>query len=382
MNTNEVLPYARYRLLDAFRGMAILWIVVFHLLISVSDTAGFIFGSIIKNGFLGVSVFFVISGYGIAASHFSHSPSAHVFLIRRLTRIYPCYWWSLLFAAFIIPLLQELVLAFKTHSFTFLWPYTFFDLIQVITLTKVFSASSWGLNTAFDPYNGPVWYLAVIVQIYVFVALCVHMRRHTFVLLYCLYISSLLTYVPSIKNLLPYGIFIPYFAQCFIGYIVYQLLRRDTSFHQKVIVASVSLFPLIIIYIFAVNDVHYLSLSCATISGFVFLLLHRYDAQCERLLIFRVFYILGMFSYSLYLLHFPLRILGSMIAKNIFSFVGGFGQPFVVTVIAIVISFIWYLFFEKPSCQIDVIKSLLSPIGTISSGIDQCKTIISGTKLQ
>jgi len=36
----------------------------------------------------------------------------------------------------------------------------------------------------------------------------------------------------------------------------------------------------------------------------------------------------------------------------------------------ITLSFIWYLFFEKPSSQINVLKCLASPINTIASGIN------------
>ena len=106
----------RYKLLDAFRGLAILWIVCFHLL---DRQYGSVLNTIIKHGYLGVSVFFVISGYGIAAltSHTVQQP--HSFLLRRIQKIYPLYWWSILFAAFIIPIFHSAVLIFKTGSFSF-----------------------------------------------------------------------------------------------------------------------------------------------------------------------------------------------------------------------------------------------------------------------
>src|SRR6267143_1894726 len=95
----------RYKLLDAFRGLAILWIVCFHLLPSDKEYYGFFINTLIKHGYLGVSIFLVISGYGIAAltSSAAHYHQPHIILKRRLKKIYFSYWWSLLISALIIP---------------------------------------------------------------------------------------------------------------------------------------------------------------------------------------------------------------------------------------------------------------------------------------
>ena len=58
----------RYRLLDAFRGIAIIWIVCYHILQDVREEYGKILNYIISHGALGIQIFFVISGYGIAFS--------------------------------------------------------------------------------------------------------------------------------------------------------------------------------------------------------------------------------------------------------------------------------------------------------------------------
>ena len=58
----------RFAILDGFRGLAILWIVCYHLLPDVQKYYDPALDTIIAHGFLGVSIFFVISGYGIASS--------------------------------------------------------------------------------------------------------------------------------------------------------------------------------------------------------------------------------------------------------------------------------------------------------------------------
>ena len=101
----------RYRLLDAWRGFACLIVVLHH--------AGFVLvGSVVGGGVgtwqatlagwtrtvyhrmdLGVPLFFVISGYCIAASmdaHRTRRASSWRFLGRRIWRIYPPYWAAVL----------------------------------------------------------------------------------------------------------------------------------------------------------------------------------------------------------------------------------------------------------------------------------------------
>lgn len=368
MNIKSITPNGRYKLLDAFRGVAILWIVVFHLLASKHDYYGFILSTIIKNGYLGVSIFFVVSGYGIAASCFNRSELPHTFLFRRLKRIYPCYWWSLLFAAFVIPILYASALVLKTHSFKISWNYSFIDWVQVLSLTKVFSSSSWKLNLAFDPYNGPIWYLAVIVQIYIFVAVCLIFKNYFLKLLYVGFIASLLANFQTIHKILPFGIFLPYFVEFYIGFAIYHLLKADTNSQQRWLMASALTLPLIFVFLYRPMLIRYLPLSCATITGVLIFLLYRFDTLLSKYLLIKILFVFGIFSYSLYLMHFPLRILGVMIVKILLPFMDKPTQPIAVTAVVIVLSFIWYLFFEKPSNQIGVIQRLLSPIKTTTLG--------------
>ena len=99
----------RYRLLDAWRGVACLMVVIHHsgfclnwLEASSTDTgspARRLAVGFVRVMDLGVPIFFVISGYCIAASLESHrrrGGSSWHFLARRVGRIYPPYWVALL----------------------------------------------------------------------------------------------------------------------------------------------------------------------------------------------------------------------------------------------------------------------------------------------
>ena len=109
----------RYRMLDAWRGLACLLVVVHHAgdALAWSDTGAS--GSLdvlkwltvlaVRRMNLGVSLFFVISGYCIAASVEAtrrKDGSPWTFMSRRFWRIYPPYWAALFGFIAIVCLLQ------------------------------------------------------------------------------------------------------------------------------------------------------------------------------------------------------------------------------------------------------------------------------------
>lgn len=83
---------AREPWIDFLRGFASLGVVFFHLneVRNVDDE----YADIMSYGWLGVPVFFVISGYCVMISGLADS-SAGKFLIKRLMRVFPPYWASL-----------------------------------------------------------------------------------------------------------------------------------------------------------------------------------------------------------------------------------------------------------------------------------------------
>lgn len=90
---------SRYLTLDHWRGFASLWVLLFH---SNRGTPGLTpdwLGDFVSRGWLGVQVFFVVSGYCIAervARESQRSGSVTGFLRDRFLRIYPPYWMALL----------------------------------------------------------------------------------------------------------------------------------------------------------------------------------------------------------------------------------------------------------------------------------------------
>lgn len=82
----------RNHLVNLLRFFAASAVVLFHFNEPIAYIPN-IYRHLCKFGYLGVPVFFVISGYCIKIAQ-NHSKSARRFIIRRLFRIFPPYWFS------------------------------------------------------------------------------------------------------------------------------------------------------------------------------------------------------------------------------------------------------------------------------------------------
>lgn len=96
-------PYPRYHLLDPLRGVAIGCVLAVHLTGPGGAASAFrdFVSHAAQHGYLGVPLFFVISGYcisGAAARAGEAARPACQFLLHRIRRIFPPYWWSIALA--------------------------------------------------------------------------------------------------------------------------------------------------------------------------------------------------------------------------------------------------------------------------------------------
>src|SRR5262245_48025050 len=85
----------RFALLNYLRGVAALWVFAHHLAWARDEVTA---PGFILRGYLGVPMFFVISGYCLAAAARQardRGDSTVTFLTRRLLRIYPPLWAAL-----------------------------------------------------------------------------------------------------------------------------------------------------------------------------------------------------------------------------------------------------------------------------------------------
>src|SRR5271170_3108542 len=109
--------------IEGLRGIAVLWVVVFHYVALRSGQfadpvvewidASPVASIFVRNGFLGVDLFFLITGFLLTLPWFKRAlenrgnPSAREFYIRRARRILPAYYVQLAMLFFVfLPLLK------------------------------------------------------------------------------------------------------------------------------------------------------------------------------------------------------------------------------------------------------------------------------------
>ncbi len=176
--------------LDQLRGMAIFWVFTYHCVVVAfwpllgsgelkwdgwmrdwSVPASFLAVFPLTLGWIGVPMFFVVSGFCIHLSHVkSRKPGWKVFFIRRFFRIYPPYLAALLFFGLLFPWTRLHFSADILHTHAE-WFYSTMQMgVHVFLLHNFSEISVTGINPAF-------WSIAVEVQLYLLYPLVFWMLR-------------------------------------------------------------------------------------------------------------------------------------------------------------------------------------------------------------
>ena len=161
--------------LDGLRGVAVLWVVAFHvhaLRAKLGDPWVDAIASsryvepVVGAGYLGVDLFFLISGFLLAMPWFVHAaqgrsaPSARDFYARRLRRIVPAYYVQLVVLfAFVLPLLAG-ARYWRSDAYV----YAFNAVAHALFLHNTTPLTSGSMQV-----NGALWTLAVEAQFYLLI---------------------------------------------------------------------------------------------------------------------------------------------------------------------------------------------------------------------
>lgn len=162
--------------LDGLRGMALIWVVIFHLHVlhapgdpwmALADSSRFV-EPVLGAGYLGVDLFFLLSGFLLALPWFAHgmrglpAPSARAFYARRVRRIAPAYYAQLiLLFALVLPLLRGLDY----------WRSDLYVYLYNLVAHAAFLHNTTPLSSGSMQVNGALWTLAVEAQFYLLVPL-------------------------------------------------------------------------------------------------------------------------------------------------------------------------------------------------------------------
>ncbi|HZO91823.1 MAG TPA: acyltransferase [Chthonomonadaceae bacterium] len=316
-----------YKMLDAWRGFASLWVVMIHASSAFlpRDPQGAIrpLCAFAMLGYLGVQVFFVVSGYCIANSASvaleRESKSAPVrFMRARLRRIFPPCWWSLVFFAAVSILARRMVTSGWVGSSVLAQQDVLHQkplyFIANLTLTQCL------LKQPF--LSSPCWTLCYEVAFYGIVGLALLLlrgRNHQTLLtaLHMVTIAALCLLI-----LAPAYRFYPldFWPQFGLGIVVYDCVTQPRSRRARLLALVIGLQTLLLGFqrSFPISAMGFPSaqtyLFCL---GFAVTLLLAYphDQRISQWPGVKWLGAIGVFSYSLYLIHYLLVGCVSQIVK-------------------------------------------------------------------
>lgn len=279
---------ARYRTLDAWRGVAALGVVIFHCTNTTLTPSMGRWARVVLSGWAGVFVFFPISGYCILAALLrAENASVTEFMRRRWRRIVPPYWGSLA----LVIVVAYAASPFNGHKTAYLsigaanW-------ISVVTLTQVWV----GLPAVVNPVY---WTLCYEEQFYIVMALAllVSARWRLHLLFGVTFAATVYCSPLWADRFRVTGLFLSYWLSFAAGLAAYVWLHLPRSRSW-----AVTVFTCIAATLVYSHDP---ALSISTAAALAFIVLAPYDDAIAQTRAGAALIGLGLFSYSMYLVHAP-----------------------------------------------------------------------------
>lgn len=318
----------RFDLLDIVRGLAAVWVLTFHSQFSEAFRGALPWlHHVTRAGYLGVEVFFVVSGYCVTAAAMrglAKNESVKTFLYRRLHRIYPPFWCSIVVVVS-LPWLKSLWLGARSDGAEplyagFLW----YDWVMIASLAQAYRFPDLPLHHKFANVNIVYWTMALEVQFYLVTAAAYASRKWFWAVVLGLGILAVPWSVAGAPTWLNTGCFLPYWPNFVLGSLVYLAHSAGWTwawpFGRRAAIAGGATAGLI-----GSAMAGYLALGgrppSLTFAGIVAVglwCLLPVDAELRRRGLNRSRWLvpwfgLGAMSYSLYLIHFNLQKLPRLV---------------------------------------------------------------------
>ena len=341
---------ARYELLDPLRGIAILAVMLLHFFGGNDSGDSVVFDNIwplVQHGYLGVQLFFVISGYCITAALYgamNKKTPLRYFVIRRLRRIFPPFWISMMLVV-VLGLITITVL--KTPK-EVVFPLTKFDWLCNFFLIQ-------GPLHAVDA-NLVYWSLSIELQFYLVMAIALFCSRQTEAWL--VLVSVLFLAIGHLTTWKLWGTVIVYWSEFLCGIAAYFWLTRRMKWEwtPTLLVGLVLLDALLQARQYEVlmqpdgRLIKPLKLVFCLGCMSLMLGLRRFDEVICRWKPMRLLSWFGLISYSLYLTHVPV---GTRIFNLSRRMIGLDGMKWMLpaaasVIICTIFGWLFFRLFEKP----------------------------------
>ena len=291
--------------IDGMRALSVLAVIIFH-----------IDNSILPGGFLGVDIFFVISGYLITGIIYSgindNSFSYKNFYDKRIKRILPAFFF--------------MVTCTLIVGYFILLPYEYYKVSISAMSTLVFSSNmQFALRTgdyfATDASEWPLlhtWSLAVEEQYYfifpIALILCVKLFKSTSknvivgLAILCFLSFSFATILSTMSDFekVSYYILPARIGELIVGSILaIHLYKTKQKLIDNNFISSVSLLIIILSFVFIDSSMIFPGFLALPACVSAALLIYSHNTFVNKILSHKYLIKVGLMSYSLYLIHWP-----------------------------------------------------------------------------
>ncbi|MGS3449312.1 acyltransferase family protein [Klebsiella electrica] len=336
---------AENKQLTGVRGIAALYVVFYHCFHLVYDV------QFIKNGYLSVDLFFILSGFVMALSYaerfikFFTVRNYFAFLQNRIARIWPAYFFWLI--------CNSIYLMYKDRFVPGDFLYNLF-MIQNLGLSSSIIGTGWSISIEFFSYFLFPFVVLIFFKnnrlIQFFLLLII------FILLMCISKSNKGISGPlDITSYLEYFTIIRGVGEFVLGMGLFFIITR-----AKKIINSIFPFSLCTDIVFVLIVLSLSLKGTDVVSVFLFFLLIgglylSNNSIVSKIFSSKIFHFLGAISYSLYLCHIPLIYfmmdrLGRYFNK---------GESFLLSIfVLIIISYCSLIFIEKPMRKLLVSRKI------------------------
>ena len=343
--------------IDGLRAISILSVLIYHARFNINES------TLLTGGFLGVDIFFVISGYLISSLIFkefevNNNFNFKNFYNRRIRRI--------------IPVLMFVTLSTIPLAYIFLLPYNLIEFSNSIFSSTFFLSNihfileglQYGAEISISKPFLHTWSLSVEEQFYVFFPLLsifffkfakkYILEFFITILLVSLFIAEWQSYHNQLIN---FYLLSSRVWELFFGVIVALLHNKKVSLiKNRHFVEALTLFSFFLIicsFIFFKDEQKHPSLLTIipVLSTSLIIYLNIHDTLLKKILSLNFFVYIGLISYSLYLWHFPILSFMYFLGfnNNLFSLIG--------IIISFPLSIITYHFIEKKFRNTSVINN-------------------------
>jgi len=333
--------------IDGLRAFAVLGVIIYHVEIYINEK------QIFPGGFLGVDIFFVISGYLITSLIVKEfldygSFSLKNFYFRRAKRILPALFLMIFVSIF--------------FAWIYLTPKNFLEYSNSI-ISSIFFYSNYFFYFQDLVYNSEdsllkpllhTWSLAVEEQFYIIFPLILilffkYIKNNliNFFLITFLIFLFFSNYLTLNNSTLSFYSNFSRFWEILLGSIlaILEIQNKKINFKYANILPGLGIFLIFFSYIsFDKYTLHPSFLTVIPVLG-VFLIIHFINSEqvIFKLLTLKVLSKIGLWSYSLYLWHYPVLAFARNRGKELSDY-----DKFELVLISFFISIISYYLVEKP----------------------------------